>query len=79
MDSINLVSRLIVCSEKVNIYPCTNRKMKGRANLERKTKSINGKPVRFNLEVCHLLNDSFQQDPQYVIKASKRELEMRNC
>jgi len=41
MDSINLLSRLIACSEKVNIYPCTNRKMKSRAILERKTKSIN--------------------------------------
>lgn len=47
-------------------------KKKGQGYLD------NRKPVRFNFEFCNLLHDSFQQDPQFVVKANKIELEMRN-
>lgn len=54
-------------------------------NLERVTRSTikvtyldNRKPVRFNFKFCYLLHNSFKQDPQFMIKANKIELEMRN-
>lgn len=35
----------------------------------------NRESVRFNFEFCYLLHDSFQQDPQFMVKAIKIELE----